>query len=501
MKITTTLVTLINSLDKSEVRRFEAYLVYKKRKRVLQLFKLFVQCADEEELSYQIKRKKLVKNLRQNQKDLFKLLRHFWIDNIENEMPEAEVNGMIIFATAIYEKGLVQEAMKLLNKAEQTAKEKNLLLLECQANHKLLALNWIHHPDQTENLMGDYLQTQKLLTDKIALLTKISYLYHRSSYLFMKGLWALSSEQYQFLKEMGEDIDGLLDKDIETKWAVILLSLAGTYARYIKMDGALAVDYGRKLVDTLISSPPFPQKEENLTSVYTGQLISLMLVDNRTEFNETFQATEALYNELINPGLSFEIQIIFSKLLNLIYNAIFDDQMKPALKDILHFLKTKSQQVSPFYLGQIYPSVFELYYYTGQFEKATVWVESIRKLNDTSNLPGLKFSELLAEVFLNYENQNYEFIVNRCSSFQRRYSKYLKFNPAGKLLLKYFIKLSNSDSKATKNRLLLELKTEIIPLLENVRNRTMMTFWHIVPWIDSKINKFETVEAWMKQNK
>ena len=108
MKTTTTLATLINSLEAPEVRRFQAYLQYKKRKRVLQLFNVFLQCHEEDELSYQIKRKKLVKNLRHNQKDLFKLLRQFWIDNINSEMPESDVNSMIIFASVIYQKGLVR---------------------------------------------------------------------------------------------------------------------------------------------------------------------------------------------------------------------------------------------------------------------------------------------------------------------------------------------------------------------------------------------------------
>lgn len=501
MKITKTLVILIKKLNKAEVTRFQAYLLYKKRRRLLELFKVFISSRDEEELSYQIRRKKLVKNLRNNQKDLFFLLRKFWTDNVDNENSELEINSMIKFAYAVYEKGLVKEAIKMLTKAEKIAKEKGFYLLQMQANHKLLTLNWMQNPDQTEKLMHDYLDTQQALQHKISIVTKVSYLYQRANYLLIKGVWSLTEEQYQFLKNFGHSIEDILqNEDLEPRWVSLLLSLASSHAIYIQMDGDLAVKYGNRLIDTLHNNPSLRFKQDNLVSSYNILLISLMKNNNKAEFEATYQAAESFFNDLDNPGFSIQTQRVLSKLIYLVYNAIFDVRMETTMTDTILFLETNGKLLSPFYLGQIYSIIFELYYCSGQFEKATQYAEIISNINNTTNLPSLKFSELMAEVLLNYDNQNFEYVINRCSSFKRRYSIYLKFNPVGKLFLKYFIKLSNSDSKATKTKLLREFKAEIIPLLENIRHRTMIAFWNIIPLIDSKINQHKTVEEWMIHN-
>jgi len=501
MKITTTLITLIGRLTNEEIKGFRNYLLYKKRKKVLELLNVFVQSKDEEELSSQIKRKKLTRNLRQNQNDLFKLLRKFWVDNANDEIPRHEVSSMIDFAVVIYERGLIQEAIKLLRQAEQKAKENSLNLLEYQSNHKLVSINWLHDPDQTEKLMSDYLKTREDIFNKIELTSKVSHLYQRGFYLFFRGIWSLSEEQFQFLTDSGKEIESLLEnKLLDSRWRIVLFSLACNYARFIQMDSDLAIFYGRQMIEEIIAHPPFPDKDRSLASAYSGLLIILLMTNKKEDFNKVYDTFTTFYNNLSNRGLSIETYLVSARFQYLAYNGIFDEQMESVLAEFFHFMESEGKLLSPIYLGPFHTFIFELYYCSGQFEKAMNSLDLVKDLNDATKLPSLKFTELFMEILINYENQNYEFIINRCLSFIRRYSKFLKFNPVGDLLLKYFIKLSKAQNKSVEIELFKELKTEIIPLLSNIRNRTMVEFWNIVPVIDSKINQVETVEAWLKMN-
>jgi len=501
MKITTTLLTLIQRLDKAEIRGFQAYLKYKKRKRVLELFNVFVLYKDEEELSYQIKRKKLVKNLRHNQKELFKLLRQFWTDNTKVEKPEIEINSLLNFAAGVYEKGLTEEALKLLKKAEEIAKTNNLHHLVYHCNRQWVTWNWRHYPDQTEGMMADYTAVQQHNINQISITSRVTYLNQRIFYLFFKGLWALTEEQMQFLENVSQEIVEILEsEDIQVNYQIAMLGLASTHSRLIKMDGALAADYGRKALAVLNSCPPnFPGKAGNLATGYCGQLITLMLIKPSKEYEQTYADFEVFSASMEKPGVSIRYQILSTRLFHLRYKFIFGQQMNDTLEEVQQFLENEGKKLPPVFLGHFYMVVFELYYSSGQFDKAMHYVENLQALNRKNDLPDIKFMELLGEVFLNYEAENFDFIVNRCLSFRRRYSKYLRYNPAGRLIISYFIKLSNVATERTlKVNLYNKFKLEIEPVLQNIRNRNLLTFWNIIPWIDAKINQTETIAEWIK---
>lgn len=500
MKITKTLITLIQRLDKAEIKRFQAYLQYKKRKRIIALLNVFAQYDNEEELSYQIKRKKLVKNLRHNQKELFKLLRQFWSDNIEKEKPKVEISSLMSFADGIYEKGLTEEALKLIQKAEEIARANNLHHLVYDCNRQQTILNWRHFPDQTEQMMQQYEINQQQTINQIKMTSRVTYLNQRMYYLFFKGLWALSEDQLQFLEEASDEITAILEsEDIEINYQIAMLGLANTHSRIIRMDGELASSYGKKALEVLKACPPgFPGKQSNLATAYPGLLIPLMLMDNREEYDKVYADFTAFTTKMENPGLSIRYQTLSAQLLHLRYTHVFNQEMDNILQSANHFLENEGEHLPPVFLGHFFMVIFELYFCCKQFDRAEDYVEKLRQLNNQNDLPDVKFMEFSCEVLLNYENDNFDFIVNRCLAFRRRYSKYLRYNVGGSLMISYFIKLCNATDKSAKSTLYHELKEELSGVFSNIRNRTLFSFWNIEPWIDSKINHKDSIVDWLQ---
>jgi len=37
----------------------------------------------------------------------------------------------------------------------------------------------------------------------------------------------------------------------------------------------------------------------------------------------------------------------------------------------------------------------------------------------------------------------------------------------------------------------------MIPILENVLHRNLLSFWNVIPWIDSKINQRKSIKEWI----
>lgn len=487
-------------MSNSEIKRFQAYLLYKNRNKILTLFNVFVKYPNEEELSNQLKRRGLENNHRRNKGDLFNLLRHFWSDNIENEKPEVEINSLMSFANSIYEKGLISEAIQLIEKAEGIAKVNNLHHLFYHCNRIRTTMNLRYFPDRTEQLMQEYEIKQGYSINQIKTTSRVTYLNQRIYYLFYKGLWALSEEQLQFLEDAGDKITAiLLSKDIEVNHQIAMFGLACTYARLIQMDGAKAAAYGRKALETLKACPEsFPHRTINFATCYTVQLITLLNSGQRKEYDTTFLEFTEFVEQLTNPGVSTQYQHLAMQVSNLRYTHIFDEQMDVTLKITANFLEKEGEHLPPVFIGPLCMYIFELYFCCGRSAEAEDYLEKIKGINDKTNLPEIKFMEVLCEVFLNYEKDNFDFIINLCLSFRRRYSKYLRYNLGGSLLISYSIKLCKAIDNESKSVLYKKLKTELIAALSNVRNRSLLIFWNILPWIDSKLNNKETIVQWLQ---
>lgn len=500
MEITKTLITLILSLDNAEIKRFQAYLLYKKKKKILSLFNLFVQHNNEEELSYQIRRKKQDRNLQRNKNELLKLLRQFWSDNIEKGKPDVEINSLMNFANVIYEKGLTEEAIELIKRAKEIAKANNLHHLVFHCNRKQTIINWRHYPDQTELLMKEYEVHQKQTINQIETTSRVTYLNQRIYFLFYKGLWTLSGEQLQFLEDASNEIMAILkSKDIEVNYQITMLAFANTHARLIKMDGVLAASYGKKALDLLNTCPQnFPYKTRNLAIGYKGQLMTLSHIGQREQYDQTFLEFTAFRKQLKNPGATLQYQILSTRLLHMRYVHIFDEQMEALLKISNQFLEQEGEHLKPVFLGPLCIIIFELYFCCGRWAQAAVYIEKLKGINDKTDLLEIKFMELICEILLNYEKNNFDFVVNRCSAFRKKHAEYLRYNIAGSLILDYLIKLSKVTDNTSKSTLYNELKKELVVAFSNVRNRSLLYFLNILPWIDSKLNNKESIVQWLQ---
>lgn len=501
MKITETLLLLFSKLEKKEAKEFERYLIYKNRKKLVEIFKCFLQKPDLESVNYALKRKKIDRNLRYNLNELLELVKKFWVDQEDNKSTSKELKifNIISFASNLHKKGMFEAALEQIRIAEQLSNENYLYQLAYHASRKLAILSWRQYPEDSEKFFEELRVKHENYLESMTLNSKVVYLSERSMYLLYKGPWSLNEEQLGFLNGVEKESVKLLQtKGLTNNFRVGLLQQLGYLSWLIKMDGEAACKYAREIVDTLNnSSISYSVKDFNKIVSYEFLLKLLKQAGKLEEFAIRYKEFIELIDkqETLNPTLAY--LYAYTILYNMKINITDDELFQQDIGKVHYFLEKFGFKMSPKFIGGIQRSMFEIYYYRGDYEDAAACLDELKEVNNTK-MPNLKFLEFTAEVLLAYEKGEDEFIINRCHSFRRVAPKFLTFNPAGNLFISCFIKLCKTNNLSERKEILKDFKPKFEPLLENIRHRYMLLIFHIIPWMDSKINDSPSVVEYLK---
>jgi len=279
---------------------------------------------------------------------------------------------------------------------------------------------------------------------------------------------------------------------------VMTYQTLGYLSLHIKTDNKATYQYANNIVNTLNDSKEtFSSFLQNKIVAYSFLLDILKNIDNEEEFNTRFNELNVLVKE--HKKIDSVAWFVYTRatveylLINCTDELIFQEH----ISDINHFLKEYAIKMSYELLNDLYLGLFEVYFTKGDFETALKSLENVKKANSLK-MPSLKFNEFIGEILLAYEEGSYEFVINRCLSFRRVASKYLTFNPAVNLFISCLLKVCKTVDTSKKIQHLTSYKDKIQPLLNNIRNKYLVHFYHIIPWMESKINNYPTVVDYLK---
>ncbi len=494
-------------MEKKERKDFERYLVYKNRKKLGDIYKCFLQNSEPESINYALKRKKIDRNIRYNLNELLELVKKFWVDKEDPKSTtmSSQIFNVINFAGNLHKRGMFEPALEQLRLAEQISNDNYAYPFAYYASKKRAVFSWMQFPEESERIFEELRVKQDAYLNSMTLDSKITYLNERALYLlFYKGVWMLNEEQLTFLNGVENTILKLLKtKGLTNNFKVGLLLNLGNLSLLIKMDGESACKYATEIVNTLNNSSSLHSfKDINKIVSYEFLLLMLMLVSKKEAFASHYLDLITLIDKQANLTPTSSYLYSHSILYNVILNISDDKLFHQDIEKVHFFFEEFGAKMSSKFIGSIQRSLFEIYYYRGDFENATVCLDKLKEVNNVKK-PDLKFLEFTAEVLLAYEKGEDEFIINRCHSFRRGATKFLTYNPAGNLFISCFIKLCKTNNPAERKNILLDFKLKMEPLLGNIRHRYMLHIYHIIPWAESKINEHPTVLDYLraKENK
>ena len=134
-------------------------------------------------------------------------------------------------------------------------------------------------------------------------------------------------------------------------------------------------------------------------------------------------------------------------------------------------------------------------------EQAASLVERLNESELANNeMKRLKFIARLAALLFYYENGDYDLVLNQTDSVRRLYSRHLKKNVGGNLLLKLLVRLSSSSGRHEDIKLLNKFLQDLEALFKQYpEHQFLFTFAIIENWCKAKLNRDRTIFDYKKR--
>ncbi|MBS4065595.1 MAG: hypothetical protein KGZ74_13630 [Chitinophagaceae bacterium] len=499
-RFTDALFQLVHSLEKAEKRHFKLYIKRSSGKEDLKVVQLFDALDKMHEYDETVLLKKISDNSKTKlanlkthlYKELLAALRLLKAtDNIDLQLSEHLDNARIL-----YNKGLKQQALRILEKAKEQARANqkfNTLVQLISLEKKIETLHITRSStDKTEQMAQEALQVSSHI-DRVTRLSNLALLLYR--WYVIHG-HARDEEDEKDIKTFFKDY---LPKDVSQLngfYEELYYYQSYCWYAFIRQDFLMYYRYAQKWVNLYKANP-------YLIGIETGHYIKGMQALLNSHFDlRNFKAHEEVLKEFEEYEATPEAQkndnfrIHTSIYINTarINGHLMSGTFKEGLR-IVPEIETKLNEYSLF-VDSHRILVFNykialLYFGSGNYDKAIDYVHRI--MNGPMELRiDLQCYARLIHLLSHYELGNYEILDSLSKSVQRFMEKMKNFTKAEEALLK-FLKNSFAESPDKINKALNKLLDDIKHLEKSRHETRAFAYLDIISWAESKV-KGKTME-------
>jgi hypothetical protein len=489
------LFQLIHSLKKAEKRHFKLYIKRSSANEDLKIIQLFDALDKIEEYDEKLLLKKL-KNIEKPQ--LANLKAHLYKQILASlrllkisENIDIQLNEQLDYARILYNKGLKIQALKITEKAKETARanHKFSFLIQVIALEKKIETLHITRSsfETTSNLADEAIMVSNKIS-KVAKLSNVALLLYN---WYVRNGHARNKEDEksitEFFKNKLADV-GDIGKDF---YEQLYLYQSYVWYAFIKQDFLMYYKYSQKWVD-LFDAEPF------MIGVEIGHYIKGMhnLVTahfdlrNIKKFESTLQKFEAFANtDLVLQHDNFLIHtfiyIHYAKVNEFLMKGNFAEAVK-----IVPHLNSKLSEYAMF-IDRHRVLVFNykiatLYFGNGDYATCIDYLQNI--INETISLKNdLQCYARLMHLMCHYELGNMEIMDSLLKSVYRFMSKMQNITVLEEEMFKFVRKIINLNQTKAQQ----EFKT-FLHTIKQYESSSLETrafaYLDVISWVESKVN-------------
>jgi hypothetical protein len=499
-RFTDALFQLVHSLEKAEKRHFKLYIKRSSGKEDLKVVQLF----DALDKMHEYDENTLLKKISDNSKTkLANLKTHLYkellaslrllktTDNIDLQLSEH-----LDHARILYNKGLKQQALRILEKAKEQARTNqkfNTLVQLISLEKKIETLHITRSSTDKTEQMAQEAQEISSHIDRVTRLSNLALLLYR--WYVIHG----HSRDEEDEKDIKAFFKNYLPKDISQLngfYEKLYYCQSYCWYAFIRQDFLMYYRYAQKWVDLYTEN-------EQLKNIETGHYIKGMqallnshfdLRNHRAheevlkEFEAYEQTPEAQKND--NFRIHTSIYINTAKINGHLMNGTFKEGLK-IVPEIEKKLNEYSLFVDSHRILVFNYKIALLYFGSGNYNKAIDYLHRI--INGPMDLRiDLQCYARLMHLLSHYELGNYEILDSLSKSVQRFMEKMKNFTKAEEALFK-FIKHSFADSPEKIKNALDKLLDDIKHLEKDRHETRAFAYLDMVSWVESKV-KGKTME-------
>lgn len=503
MKSLATLETIVKSLSTSETNQFRKYLTYKNKKRAIRLLETVLSYQKSKQtvdIEIFLQRKKFGQKTTRACNELLQLFNKFFTDNPPSDAPDIEAVNLMFGARTLLKKGLVKEAIQIYEQAKQEARKYNLYYIEFECVYKISLWSRVLHPKNVGSILEEFNLAQSEILEKISDFSESIYLIQKSVHLLQKGVWCLKEKDKAFLLETQQRAEQIIKNetlDIEAK--IQFYSILSTLYQY-NSPASLekSLEFAGKaveLVKSLYDQGLLNRLSMLLVCIFNYHQV-LVFTDRKDEIIANRNQFRQLKANSDNHSIRIEYHALSLELITLHALRQFDEGVMDSTKAFFTLYDQQREDVPYAYFWDICFSSFEIYLMNGDLKMAELYCERLlNKELRASILVDYKLYTRLANLILQFELNNLEFVGIEGENIRRLYSGYFDNNPCSRLVIKYMIKLANFVRFDERKPIYEKFKLEIEEELADFYNKRIFLFSLFPDWIDAKLKKLPSINS------
>jgi hypothetical protein len=492
---TDALFLLVKSLEKSEKRNFKLYVKRNSGGEDLKIVQLFdaLDKMDEYDENLLLKRNKSL-----SKQQLSNIKAHLYrkilsslrlikdADNIDLQLHEQMDHARIL-----YNKGLYHQALKMLDRVKEQARENNQFTYQMQAVFFEKKIEALHITRSMQDRAESLSEEADSVIGKLKSITSLSNL---SLLLYSWYIKHGHSRNEKDAADLEDFFTRHLPKDankLEGFYEKLYLYQSYCWYAFIKQDFLNYYRYAQKWVDIFERNPDMISVETGMYIKGRHNLLGAHFdLKNFTKFNEELEKFEAFAQSKIalmsdNNRIQAFIYLATSKINKHFMEGTFTEGlfMVPYIEENLkeYGLYMDKHRVLVFYY-----KIASLYFGSGDFEKAIDYLNKI--INWKMDLrTDLQCYSRLLHLIAHYELGNYELIEYLAKSVYRFMAKMENLSLVEEYIFD-FLKESLRTSPLNIRRSFKELYDRLKAQEMNVHEARAFAYLDIISWLESKMN-------------
>ncbi|MGQ0828013.1 MAG: hypothetical protein ACT4ON_06430 [Bacteroidota bacterium] len=503
------LFLLIKTLNKNEKRYFRLFAsrhVVGEKNTYLKLFDAILQQKeyDEKQIKEIFKKKQMGKNLAVEKSRLYGLVLKSLSDFHSGISVEAKLRDQMQQIEVLFEKGLFEQAVRLIKKAKKLAKEtyKHLYLLELQRWEKrLIAIN--QYQSDVDNKVNIIYKEAFEWTGRYQKLLHIEQAYYKVLGFHQTESKVRKKKESLKLKQTVEGIqEKIKGDDLDPIQEIYYY---GMLSDYYSLSGNFTKSYEYQYKQVALNTRKPADSSELHT--YVSRLNNLAIV--QSELHKYKEAAETC-NKVRQLGAltiaqkSSRVQttIFISYIIELGMYITIGDFEKGLLvvKSIQKEFEKFKTKLGPSFIFTFWYEFALIYFGVGDYKQSLIWLNKITDHSEQNVRLDLQNFARILKLIVHYELGNelqLPYYVKSVSRYLLKGQRLFKFET---LVLEYIRKkMPKINSAKDLKSAFKELKEKMLILKKDKHEKRAFDYFDFISWLESKIEKRPFAEV-VKEN-
>lgn len=489
-----TLFSLIKSLNKVEKRHFKLYTSRNQGSESAKFIRLFDVLDSIKEYNEEIILKK-VKTIKRSQ--LANLKAHLYGQLLvalrllhSPRNLDIQIREQIDFAKLLYNRGLVLQSLKILERAKSLARDNShfILTLEILQFEKSIESRHI-----TRSIKGRADMLAEETNYSLKQISEVSRLSNLS--LLMYGLYLeighIKSEKdsKDVEKFFRDQLAGINERQVSF-FGKAYLHQAYCWYYYIQLDFSRYYRHAEKWVRLFDQHPEAKKDDPSLYLKAIHNLLNALFITGHHErMSEELHALEKFYSETEKHNENLHIQAFVYLYTALINKYFLEGRFKEGLKivpEIESRLKQYQQYIDTHRVMVFYYKIASLYFGAGDNEMTIAYLNKVINLKVGHLRSDIQCFARLLHLIAHYEIGNTAILEYLIKSVYRFLSKMEYLDAVQNEILK-FLRRSLSSRQQDIKKNFVELKERLEKVSHNKYARRSYYYLDIISWLESKI--------------